>query len=204
MLLSHLRDVPLNNHAAYLKKLECFKLETALNSTPDVAPPKLDYVNNKVAVWKIELLNNKTAFMRCDFFPSDDDYYVVQVDAQKFYYLWLLSALFVNTTHRSNNCVLRKDMPNDYKFDRAVEGFSKGSHSPVPLAQVSACYVNGRPYIGFSNGVTRTMWLIYNGAKSFPVGVHKRTSAKYLHEFAGIGEFPLSCEEIKKLKSPNH
>lgn len=88
-------------------------------------------------------------------------------------------------------------MPNDYKFKHAVDGFANNQNSPVPLAFLSARYVDGHPYIGFTNGVTRTLWLLVNGAKSFPVEVHKEESAKYLYEFAGIGEPPKSYQQLQ-------
>ena len=190
--------VPLKSHYAYLKKLEIFKLEAAFSDGYKApAAPVMKSINHKSAVWEIQLANSQTCLMRCNFGAIDNEFFVVHVDAQKFYYYWLISSLYEEHKHRSSHCVLIKDMPNDYKFKHAVDGFGYNQNSPVPLAFLSARYVDGHPYIGFTNGVTRTLWLLVNGAKSFPVEVHKEESAKYLYEFAGIGEPPKSYQQLQ-------
>nr|WP_201786712.1 hypothetical protein [Acinetobacter venetianus] len=45
--------------------------------------------------------------------------------------------------------------------------------------------------------MTRTMWLLVNGAKSIPIEVRDKESAKHLYEFAGIGEPPITYEELR-------
>ena len=59
---------------------------------------------------------------------------------------------------------------NDYKFHRAEKGFSFGISNPVPLAYVH-CYFSDVqiPYCSFTDGITRTIWLLANGAECFPV-----------------------------------
>ncbi|WP_336928149.1 plasmid fertility inhibition factor family protein [Acinetobacter oleivorans] len=190
--------VPINNHYGYLKKLECFKLETqfAQNYTSPL-PPEMESINHKRAVWNINLENNKICRMRNEFGCIDNKFYIVHVDALKFYYYWLVSSIYLDDQHRSNHCILRKDMPNDYKFKHAIDGFSISEHNPVPLAFVSARFEHGNPYIGFTNGVTRTMWLLANGARSFPIEVRDKESAKHLYEFAGIGEPPITYQELR-------
>lgn len=189
--------VPLRSHYAYLKKLEIFKLEAAFNNGYKApAVPVMKQINHKSAVWEIQLANAKTSLMRCDFGAIDDEIFVVNVDALKFYYFWLVSSLYEEYIHRSNHCLLIKNMPDDYKFKHAVDGFAS-VHSPVPLANVSARFVDNRPYIGFTNGVTRTFWLLVNGAKSFPMEVYGEEAAKYLYEFAGIGEPPISYQQLQ-------
>lgn len=189
--------VPLRSHSAHLRKLEIFKLEAKFEDsykTPDA--PVLTSINHKSAVWEITLANSQTCRMRCNFGAIDSEIFVVQVDALKFYYFWLISSLYEEHEHRANHCVLIKDMPKDYKFKHAVQGFAN-TNSPVPLANLSARYVDDRPYIGFTNGVTRTFWLLSNGAKSFPVEVYGEKSANYLYEFAGIGEAPISFQQLQ-------
>lgn len=189
--------VPLRSHEAYLRKLEIFKLEKKFDDS--YHPPKtsvLASINHKSAVWDIELANAKTCQMRCDFGAIDDDIFLVHVDALKFYYYWLVSSLYEEHIHRSNHCLLIKDMPDDYKFKHAVDGFAS-VYSPVPLANVSARYVDNRPYVGFTNGVTRTFWLLVNGAKSFPMEVYSKSAAEYLYKFAGIGEPPMSYQQLQ-------
>jgi hypothetical protein len=197
-MMKHKLFVPINSHYGYLKKLEFFKLEAKFSENY-IAPqaPVMESINHNGAIWKIELANGKSCFMKNKFCAIDKDLYVVHVDAQKFYFYWLISSLYLDDQHRSNHCVLVKDMPNDYKFKDAADGFSRGLENPVPLAYLSARYENGNPYIGFTNGVTRTMWLLANGAKSFPIEVQYEESAKHLFEFAGVGEPPLTYQNLK-------
>lgn len=62
---------------------------------------------------------------------------------------------------RAGDRVCRHQMPFDYKYKWAVDGFSHGIKQPVPLAEVEAHREpNGYFYIGFINGVTRTHWLL--------------------------------------------
>ena len=195
IVMKHRLFVPINSHYGYLKKLEYFKLEAKFSENYTVSnAPVMESINHNRAIWKIELANGKSCFMQNSFCAIDNELYVVHVDAQKFYFYWLISSLYLADQHRSNDCVLIKDMPNDYKFHNAADGFSRGLENPVPLAFVSARYEDGNPYIGFINGVTRTMWL---GAKSFPIEVHSEDSAKHLFEFAGVGESPLTYQEMK-------
>lgn len=82
------------------------------------------------------------------------------------------------------------------RFDLAAEGFSFGEHDPVPLAEVN-CPTNAAvPYVTFTDGVMRTLWLAAYAAKSFPVecGVHE---AEALQRLAGTaGSHWLSVAEL--------
>lgn len=75
----------------------------------------------------------------------------------------------------------------DSKYKDAAEGFSFGCDNPVPLATVSFNIATrfitsykfllfGKEvreerfsYVAFTNGVTRTIWLLAHGCKFFPV-----------------------------------
>jgi len=59
-------------------------------------------------------------------------------------------------------------MVRDRKFAGAEEGFRVSQSNPVPLAEVGFSDREGRA-VGFTNGITRTMWLLVQGASSFPV-----------------------------------
>lgn len=107
---------------------------------------------------------------------------VVIVDAQKFLHLWR-SDPYGTHAELANGTPLT--WPNDYKYDRAVAGFSHGRANPVPLPDISfgtaprptdASYQKSRTngseqveYIAFTNGITRTIWLLAQGCKAFPV-----------------------------------
>lgn len=113
-----------------------------------------------------------------------DNFGIVIVDAQKFLDLWRADP---RGPHRDVAYGTLETWPNDYKYSRAVEGFSEGRENPVPLADVAygaatQKYVSykflrfGRTerqeqveYVAFTNGITRTIWLLTNGCAAFPV-----------------------------------
>lgn len=95
---------------------------------------------------------------------------------------------------------------SDYKFHHAENGFAQGIDNPVPLAYLH-CYLTDKrqkikgtlverilnknweicqvPYCAFTNGITRTIWLLANGAEYFPV-MTDRNSYELLKSCAGI------------------
>lgn len=190
----------LHTHYAYLKKLECFKLN-AIFSEEYKAPvaPLMKSITHKGMVWEIHLVNGNKCYMRNRFEDLDEELYVVHVDALKFYYYWLSSSIFLDRKQRSNECLLLKNMHEDYKYYRAADGFSRGEENPVPLAYICPRNERGCDCIFFINGVTRTMWLLANGAKSFPIEVHYKDTAQYLYNLVGVGDPPISFQESKKL-----
>lgn len=154
----------------------------------------------------------------------NDERIVVVVDAEKFLELWKAEPYSLHTelAHGSPST-----WPLDYKFKHAVDGFSRGPSNPVPLADVG-CDIHIKttpiyarnffffkkhvgdqtesiPNVGFTNGVTRTIWLLYHGAKYFPVLTNK-SGANLLNQFAGIpnGE-PMSVDQlIPELTRPQY
>ena len=69
---------------------------------------------------------------------------------------------------------------------------------PVPLPELSlydGCIL-------FTNGVTRTRWLIYRGATSFPVAVEE-SSAEVMHALIGLpDQAPIRAASLARLLSP--
>jgi hypothetical protein len=97
-----------------------------------------------------------------------------------------------------------------------VNGFSYGIDNPVPLAFVShgtATRTNvshkflwfGKQelleqfhYVGFTNGVTRTIWLLSQGCKAFPIEC-EMPGAIELHRIAAIPGTPFyTIDELSK------
>ncbi|MGA4367895.1 plasmid fertility inhibition factor family protein [Pantoea ananatis] len=78
---------------------------------------------------------------------------------------------------------------NDKKFLNAEKAFSLGRQNPVPLALCDADYriYRGPPelHTGISDGITRTIWLLANGADRFPVSITSERSARLLYRGAG-------------------
>lgn len=113
-----------------------------------------------------------------------DNFGIVIVDAQKFLGLWRADP---RRQHEAKTNGMPDTWPNDYKYSQAVEGFSHGRDNPVPLADVSFIasirtsvsykfLQFGRSerqekveYVAFTNGITRTIWLLTHGCAAFPV-----------------------------------
>ncbi|CDY78648.1 hypothetical protein BGLT_04953 [Caballeronia glathei] len=129
---------------------------------------------------------------------------VVEVDTGRLFALWRAEP---NGLHAAQAHGHERTWRRDDKFQHAEEGFQGGKDNPVPLADIS-CQIGRRrhpiiqkkwllfertvgwnehrfPYVAFTNGVTRTIWLAANGAKYFPVECHVR-EADRLQELAGL------------------
>lgn len=132
-----------------------------------------------------------------------DAYAVVDVDAQRFLALWRAHP---ESYTYDVACGNPATWPTDAKWSNAVEAFRPGQANPVPLAYVwlSPAFERvrapwwpphfgrgtvvrdlGRMGAGFTDGVTRTIWLLTHGATSFPVLIHTE-SAHELHKLAGL------------------
>ncbi|WP_446751597.1 plasmid fertility inhibition factor family protein [Variovorax sp. S12S4] len=109
---------------------------------------------------------------------------VVLVDSQRFLLHWRADRAGLHA-HEANGDPTT--WIHDYKFGLAAKGFALGVENPVPLATVG-CRFNtnehfladllsridprrqpASPVVTFTNGITRTLWLLTNGASSFPV-----------------------------------
>ncbi|HAU1387081.1 TPA: hypothetical protein F8R95_09320 [Legionella pneumophila] len=109
------------------------------------------------------------------------------IDSNKFLKLWQ------NDPRQSEKKLAFGNEPvwrNDYKFHYAEKGFSSGENNPVPLAYIH-CYncndydAGTMPYCVFTDGITRTIWLLANGATCFPVMTDSK-SYELLKLYAGI------------------
>lgn len=136
---------------------------------------------NSYAVFHVPV-RDKTVYMKKRLYKSDeDDSFVVWVDRFRFESVWFKGgSSIVPELARGNEKAWR----NDYKFTDAENGFSKGIENPVPLACMQAN--NNFPRVGFINGITRTIWLMANGAKYFPVFAYDKKTADNLHRYIGV------------------
>lgn len=130
-------------------------------------------------VWEIPI-DTGAVYMKYELTRYVGSNKVVIVDSRRFYDLWLC------TPH--SHAVPYPELAHDYKFESAVYGFSKGRGNPVPLAVVGVHNARGAPSIGFTNGITRTMYLLHHLADAFPV---RADSAELLFELVGVGVPPL-------------
>lgn len=124
---------------------------------------------------------------------NEDKYGVVIVDAGKFLQLWR------NAPHNLHYELAYGDTstwPNDYKYMKAQEGFSRGPNDPVPLADVlygadlALTSIEQCRYVNFTNGVTRTIWLLTQGCRVFPIKC-ETPGAEELYGIAAAPEYSL-------------
>lgn len=143
----------------------------------------------------------------------NDDRAVVVVDAEKFLALWRANPKDLHADVSSGG---PEEWRKDYKFNRAERGFSHGFANPVPLADASCWMLELKrpnplglrtmmnlppieevPCVGLTNGVTRTIWLLANGCKAFPIMCRMSGGAQLLYERAGFpGTALLTVEEL--------
>jgi plasmid fertility inhibition factor len=175
-------------------KAELRRLRSGLQQAASPAPAELVRLTGNRAVWRVTVTGQHDRFMSAELGLTEDTTFVVHVNADAFYLAWL--AADSNRQRRSDACVLRSAMPRDYKFHRAVAGFSHGIKNPVPLALPGAFRLGNSVHIGFTNGITRTFWLLANNASTFPVKVYGRESAELLNQVAGLEAAPKSFAEL--------
>src|SRR5437763_1891806 len=100
-----------------------------------------------------------------------DDYGVVVVEAHAFLSLWRAEPHGIHAKDANGH---PESWREHYKFAAAACGFLRGLSDPVPLAEVS-CEAEtnttvrdlSQSYVFFSNGITRTIWLLANGCTAF-------------------------------------
>lgn len=139
---------------------------------------------------------------------------VVFVDARKFLQLWKNEPYDFHADLSYGN---ESTWLSDYKYQHADRGFSHGLSNPVPLAHPVCQHYEKKiaiwkrefiffkkieriekcntVYVDFINGITRTIWLLANGASAFPVEVDNK-NARLLNDNAGIGVKPQSVSEL--------
>lgn len=165
----------------------------------------LPYIGDKY-VCDIPLRGGTLVHMRLDS-ELGTDQAVVVCDPNHFLAMWKLSG------RRPEVLACEGNWARDYKFDEAAKGFAQGADNPVPLARVTfrweistANFLTSRlgrwrkvfeakPFLDYSNGITRTIWLLHNGARYFPVKCH-RDEAPALHKAVGIGSGYLTREDF--------
>jgi len=146
-------------------------------------------------------------FMKAEAMPSmNEERAVVHVDAQTLVRLWRRDP---SALHREWAFGNDESWRADRKFPKAVDGFSYGEEKPVPLANVfcetiapdrtllqRALGLPSPMYVGATNGITRTIWLLANGCTTFPIEC-SMGGALELYRLAGISNTaPRSIEAL--------
>lgn len=137
-------------------------------------------------IWEID--TSIKTYMKLE---ARSDIYIIYIDAQKFYLNWLKSSIKGSDSRFS--CPLLKDMPHDRKYHDAVKGFSHGKTNPVPLALPDT---KEHGLISFTDGITRTLYLLYNQAPSFPVASYEEENAQFLNKYFGLTKAPLTTKDL--------
>lgn len=139
------------------------------------------------AIYAVTTSKAGTVFMRVTASNyRNDQRAVVVVDAQKFLAAWQRNPRYREPLAFADEHGWR----NDYKFEHAEKGFSHGIENPVPLALIGVDDDKAGASVGFTNGITRTIWLLANGAAAFPIECSAKRSHA-LHATAGLAEYPV-------------
>lgn len=170
------------------RSLEIRRARVAMARRAPPAPAELVDVRNGAAIWRLSVPSvTHDVLVKVDG-RAGEDRHVVHVDAAAFYVGMMRSTRTLRTSAHGNTCMARQDMPRDYKFHHAVRGFERSVDSPVPLAQPAVGLDRqGNLQVDFTDGMTRTYWLLASGCSCFPVEVHGRAEAQLLADHAGVG-----------------
>jgi len=153
---------------------------------------------DRICTFSVALRDGKNAWMKISL-RYDSDKWVVVVRRRPFLDAWARSR-----QERQLSTGDEAAWRDDYKFHCAEKGFSHGRDNPVQLAWCGAHYEldRGLPVLHtcFTDGITRTIWLLANGAESFPVSVSSEESARLLFRGAGDRKTrPFSVEYLQSL-----
>ena len=182
----------LRRNRAWRMELDALDWQLKQDAPPTLPAPVVQAAD-KLA-WRIPMRDGSEVFMSVTSGHTDDTLFVVPVDAAAFYRTWLAATL--RNPERPDGCRLVSEMPEDYKYRHAVEGFSHGEKNPVPLARVGVLTEDGAVDVRFTDGVTRSYWLLANDATAFPVVVSGREAAMALAKAAGVESEPLSIAAL--------
>lgn len=141
----------------------------------------------KMVVFEVLISKGRTVYMSAsETNYENDNRAIVIVNAKKFLDLWK------NDPHSEHHKIANGNPATwrrDKKYLDAERGFGYGESNPVPLANASFFEANpivsSRQYIRFTNGVTRTIWLLTNDCLEFPVECSLSGGAEGLYKAIG-------------------
>lgn len=125
---------------------------------------------NKIV--EIQLRTANSVYMLLQPFQENGNENIVFVDSENFISIW-------EGEHSSGT---PESWRKDRKFLDAEVCFLQSNQYPVPPASIGD-YVNKK--FSFVDGITRTIWLLANGASFFPL-LCSRRSKNVLEELAGL------------------
>lgn len=160
------------------------RLQLAQFSEPEIV------LGQRELIWRISVPKHKDVFMTAR--DASDSDFIVYVHGLAFYRAWLACEI---TDYQA--CPVKQDMPKDSKFHWSSSHFAIGIENPVPLAEVGVNVISRQFTVCFTDGITRTLWLLSNEVEVFPVLVGDEESAVMLAEKVGISK-PVRVIELKK------
>ena len=111
--------------------------------------------------------NDNPVYMRCiRSYAMNTERAIVILDSKKFLSNWKNDP---NPVAPELSKGTRDTWINDRKYPDAALGFKQGVNNPVPLAKIVFHESLHSSYINFTDGITRTIWLLSNGVTAFPV-----------------------------------
>lgn len=173
---------------------------------------------NKI-IFEIPISNGRTVYMSVEKSNyCNDERCVVLVDSNKFLELWRKEPYSIHTQQSMGT---PSTWPNDYKYGHAERGFSFGIDNPVPLADINCGEATKNhpiykrkflffrelidvkkeqfEYAAFTNGITRTIWLLANRAPFFPMECWAKNGSERLALASGlIADSCFTVEELFK------
>lgn len=141
-------------------------------------------------IYEIELPNKNSVYM--NIVPTNyynNETYPVIVNSEKFLEYWKKAPKSCQVDYELSHGN-QKSWISDYKYKNAEEGFMGGINNPVPIAKIQYIDKTNPNYITVSD-CTRTIWLLANGANSFPVKCEGYNNAKNVYDFIGEKGFEL-------------
>lgn len=178
--------IPVARFRAKVRR-EIHVVDQVLEHRPPIAPPACVAFDATRVLWRIVVPGQPDRYMQI-LRAETQRFHLVMVDGERLYRAWLPTARAVDDGDRFTNCLLRREMAFDYKFEKAASKFDRSHLFPIPPAIGEACRRrDGATFVNFSDGVTRTFWLLANHAVSFPVLTETAADAEELDRTAGVG-----------------
>jgi hypothetical protein len=155
------------------------------------------YWGNQFIVFTVPLPNRTPVFMSKKVTKYNESGVVI-VDSEQFLELWRNEPCSIHSVEANGT---PQTWPNDRKYGHAEKGFSYGYDNPVPLAYIShdtatrtmvsykfilfwkKVFHEQFHWVGFRDGITRTIWLLAHGCKAFPIEC-EMPGARELHRVA--------------------
>ena len=133
----------------------------------------------------IPLQDGRIVYMYEDFDSTDLNGFIILLDTQLFIKVWQnLPDTFQTKDFQHSNKSEWVSIENNPNITITNRCFSHGKDNPVPLAWVSCENFSDGFY--WTNGITRTIWLLSNNAKYIPVFTRTKKTANLLSWFIGL------------------